>query len=172
MERDEDWELCNEDGFVYKRTRRISDPGESSNPVDPESDPAVEERNRRKRKKITLVKLKSKYQREIQQWDILSNSFNATQERAVRFETTQQREDSLNANEATSFQEDGSPASVFLDELLSKAEAQDVIINDVSRLCEVAENIIRVEEEETKQLLFDLDVWSSPRNLMASLCAD
>lgn len=47
-----------------------------------------------------------------------------------------------------------------------------MIINDVSNLCEVVEEIIRVEEEETKQSLFDLDVWSSPRNLMASLCAD
>lgn len=47
-----------------------------------------------------------------------------------------------------------------------------MIINDVSNMCEVAENITRVEEEEERQLLFDLDVWSSPTNLMASLCAD
>ncbi|KAJ4877875.1 Uncharacterized protein Rs2_42893 [Raphanus sativus] len=175
MERDEDWELCNEDGFVYKRIRRISDPGETtSNPVDPGLDPAAEERNRRKRQKRTLVKLRSKYQREIQQWEILSNSFDAMREKAAGgFQTTSQQEgddDRLNANEATSSH--GSSASVFLDELLSMAEAQEVIINDVSNLCEVVEEIIRVEEEETKQSLFDLDVWSSPRNLMASLCAD
>ncbi|KAL0855955.1 hypothetical protein Bca101_061108 [Brassica carinata] len=179
MERDGDWELCNDEGFVYKRDKRsrISDPGETSNPVVPGLDPAAEERNRRIRKKRTLVNLKRRYQREIQQWEILSNSFNAMQEKAAgRFQTTQ-GEDRLNANEATSFhdsraREDGSSASI-LDELLSMAEAQEEIINDVSNLCEVAENIIRVEEEETKQSLFDLDVWrSSPTNLMASLCAD
>lgn len=122
MERDEDWELCNEDGFVYKRIRRISDPGETtSNPVDPGLDPAAEERNRRKRQKRTLVKLRSKYQREIQQWEILSNSFDAMREKAAGgFQTTSQQEgddDRLNANEATSSH--GSSASVFLDELLS-----------------------------------------------------
>ncbi|KAF8058812.1 hypothetical protein N665_1241s0006 [Sinapis alba] len=174
----EDWELCNDDGFVYKRDKRsrISDPGETSNPVDPELDPAVEERNRRIRKKRTLVKLKRKYQREIEQWGVLSNSFNAMQEKAAGRlflqTTTQGEEDRLNANEATSFPDSRDGSASILDELLSMAEAQEVIINDVSNLCEVAENIIRVEEEETKQSLFDLAVWSSPRNLMASLCAD
>lgn len=53
---------------------------------------------------------------------------------------------------------------------LVQAEAQEAIVNDVSNLCEVAENICRVEQEE-QESLFDLAVWSSPRSLMASLCA-
>ncbi|CAH8383418.1 unnamed protein product [Eruca vesicaria subsp. sativa] len=176
MERDQDWVLCNDDGFVFKRIQNSEPPGETSNPVVPELDPAVVERNRRKRKKTTLLNLKSKYQREIHQWEILSNRFNATQEKASRFQTTQEREERLNA-EAASFRdsrarENNNSASSFLDELLSIAEAQEVMINDVSNLCEVAENIVRVEEEEVKQTLFDLDVWSSPKNLMASLCDD
>nr|VDD27961.1 unnamed protein product [Brassica oleracea] len=170
MEReDEEWELCNDDGFVFKREKRsrISDPGETSNPANPELDPAAEERNRRMRKKRTLAKLRSKYRSEIQQWEALSNRFNA-----ALFRTTLGEEERLNANEAASFHDGSSSASVFLDEHLSMAEAQEVIINDVSNLCEVAESITRVMEEERKQSLFDLDVWSSPTNLMASLCAD
>ncbi|RID43430.1 hypothetical protein BRARA_I00292 [Brassica rapa] len=176
MEReDEEWELCNDDGFVFKREKRsrISNPGETSNPVNPELDPAAEERNRRMRKKSTLAKLRRKYRSEIQQWEALSNRFNAMQERAAQFQTSQgEEEERLNANEATSFQDASSSASIYLDELVSMTEAQEVIINDVSNMCEVAENITRVEEEEERQLLFDLDVWSSPTNLMASLCAD
>ncbi|KAF8075655.1 hypothetical protein N665_1073s0003 [Sinapis alba] len=180
MERDEDWELCNDEGFVHKRVKRsrISGPGEASKPVEPELDPAVEERNRRMRRKRTLVKLKRKYQSEMTQWEILSNSFNAMQEKTARFKTPQ-REERLNATETTSSRapehggEDAPPKTVsfMLDELLFMAESQGAIINDVSNLCEVAENICRVEQEE-EESLFDLAVWCSPTSLMASLCAD
>ncbi|KAF8108209.1 hypothetical protein N665_0114s0094 [Sinapis alba] len=181
MERDEDWELCNDEGFVHKRVKRsrISSSGEASKPVEPELDPAVEERNRRIRKKRTLVKLKRKYQSEMEQWEILSNSFNAMQEKAVRFETAE-RGERLNASETTSSRaserggEDAPPKTVsfMLDELLFTAEAQGAIINDVSNLCEVAENLCRVEQEEEEDSLFDLAVWCSPTSLMAFLCAD
>lgn len=117
MEReDEEWELCNDDGFVFKREKRsrISDPGETSNPANPELDPAAEERNRRMRKKRTLAKLRSKYRSEIQQWEALSNRFNA-----ALFRTTLGEEERLNANEAASFHDGSSSASVFIDEHLS-----------------------------------------------------
>uniref|UniRef100_A0A1J3I147 Uncharacterized protein n=1 Tax=Noccaea caerulescens TaxID=107243 RepID=A0A1J3I147_NOCCA len=189
---DEDWELCNDDGFVYKRKkrRRISDSeedagaGETSRPPDPELDPAVKERNRRIRKKRILLKLKRKYQKEIEQWEILSNSLNAMEARADRFQTPQ-REERSNADEMTSFPEsscregareqggeDASAPPSLLDEILFAVEAQEAAIHDISNLCEVAENICRMEEEEKKQSLFDLAVWSSPTDLMASLCAD
>lgn len=103
---DGEWELCNDDGFVYKRRKRddISDAGETWKPPDPELDPVVEERNRRIKKKRIMLKLKRKYQREIDQWEILSNSLNAMQERADRFQTPQ-REERRIADETTSFPE-------------------------------------------------------------------
>ncbi|KAL1203373.1 hypothetical protein V5N11_033155 [Cardamine amara subsp. amara] len=189
-EDEEDWELYNDHGFVYKRKKRIriADAEESSKPPDPELDPVVEERNRRIRKKRTLLKLKTKYQSEIEQWEILSNTLNTMQEKANRFQTTQ-REERLNANETTSFPESSSttegarefggeednskPPPSMLDELFFMVEAQETVIDDVSKLCEVAENICRIEEEEKKQSLFDLAIWrSSPKDLMTSLCAD
>ncbi|XP_018483920.2 uncharacterized protein LOC108854768 [Raphanus sativus] len=179
MEGDKDWDLCNKEGFVFKRVKRSrisGGSGEASKPVEPELDPAVKERNRRMRKKRTLVKLKRKYQSEMEQWEILSNSFSAMQEKAVRFETAE-REERLNATETTSSSEHGgedatNTVSSMLDELLSMAEGQEAIINDVSDLCEVAEKICRIEHEEEEESLFDLAVWCSPRSLMASLCAD
>lgn len=132
---DEDWELYNDDGFVYKRKKRgrIADDEETSNPPDPELDPVVEERNRRIRKKRILVKLKRKYQSEIEQWEILSNSLNDMHEKADRFQSTQREEMLENANETMSFPknassrteeargfggEDASAPSSMLDELL------------------------------------------------------
>ncbi|CAL9248388.1 unnamed protein product [Arabidopsis halleri] len=188
IDEDEDWELFNDDGFVYKRKKRsrIADAEETSKPPDPELDPVVEERNRRIRKKSILVKLKRKYQSEIEQWEILSNSLNDMQKKADRFQSTQ-REERFNANETMSFfettsstteggrefgGEDASAPSSMLDQLLFMAEAQEAVINDVSKLCEVAENICRIEEEEKRQSFFDLPIWSSPTDLMTSLCAD
>ncbi|CAH8360935.1 unnamed protein product [Eruca vesicaria subsp. sativa] len=180
MEGCEDWALCNDEGFVHKRVKRshISSYGDSSQPVEPELNPAVKERNRRIRKKRTLVKLKRKYQREMDQWEILSNRFSAMQEKAARFQTAE-REERLNARETSSSRDlehggEDAPKTVssLLDELIFMAEAQGAIINDVSNLCQVAENICRVEQEEDEESLFDLAVWCSPRSLMASLCAD
>lgn len=124
----EDWELRNEEGFVFKRVKRsrISDSGEASKPVEPELDPAVEERNRRMRKKRTLAKLRRKYRSEIQQWEALSNRFNTMQEKAAQFQTSQGEEERLNANEATSFHDGSSSASIYLDELLSMVISKNV----------------------------------------------
>lgn len=85
---DEEWELCNDDGFIYKRRKRVGEEtiaGEASNPPDPELDPAEEERNRRKRKMKILLKLKRKYQKEIDHWEILSNNLCAMQEKSNKF---------------------------------------------------------------------------------------
>jgi hypothetical protein len=78
---DEEWELYNDDGFVYKRKKRRLDPAaaaEDQANVDPQAD----ERSRREYKKRTLLKLKAQYQREIDQWELLSNMLRAMEEKA------------------------------------------------------------------------------------------
>lgn len=70
---DDDWELINDDGFVYKCKKRPRlDPIASTSAPPP--DPVVEEKNRRERKRKTLIKLKERYQNEIHQWELLSNT--------------------------------------------------------------------------------------------------
>ncbi|XP_010425527.1 PREDICTED: uncharacterized protein LOC104710593 [Camelina sativa] len=185
IEEDEDFERFHDNGFVYKRKKRccIADAEETSKPPDPELDRVVEERNLRIRKNRTLKKLKRKQQSEIELWLILSNSSNAMQEKADRFRTTQRGEERLNADETMSFPEssttegarefgggDASAPSSMLDELLFMAEAQEAVINHYLKQCEVAENLCRIEEEEKKQSFFDLPIWSSPTDLMTSLC--
>ncbi|XP_010555947.1 PREDICTED: uncharacterized protein LOC104825319 [Tarenaya hassleriana] len=178
---DEEWELCNDDGFVYKRRkrRRVAGDENAARPPDPVVDAEAEERNRRERMRRILLKLKSRYQSEIEQWEILSSSLSAMQVKADRFRT-QQREHLGNAETTAYFQESSSGGAreeasgrpSVLDELLFMAEAQEAMIRDVSRMCEAAEEMCRVEEEEAKEALFDLQIWGSPRDLMSSLCAD
>ncbi|GAU45827.1 hypothetical protein TSUD_115150 [Trifolium subterraneum] len=57
---DDDWEICYDDGFVYKRKRRRLNPPEPVTSSEPDS-----EKLRKERKKQTLLKLKSKYENEI-----------------------------------------------------------------------------------------------------------
>ena len=79
---DEDWELVNDDGFVYRRLKRLRlDPTVSTSSATPPPDSDAEERNRKERKKSILLKLKTRYQQEIQQWEHLSNTLKALQDR-------------------------------------------------------------------------------------------
>lgn len=53
-----------------------------------------------------------------------------------------------------------------------QVEAQEAIIHDFSNLCDVAEAMCHNQEEEFKQLLFNLPIWALPHELMELLCDD
>lgn len=74
-EDDYEWELINDDGFVYRRKKPPGvDATSASALAPPLPDPAVEEKQRRERKKNALLKLKAKYRQEIDRWVHLSNT--------------------------------------------------------------------------------------------------
>ncbi|KAL2505237.1 hypothetical protein Adt_20858 [Abeliophyllum distichum] len=176
-EDDEEWELINDDGFVYKRKKRHRlEPTTSSAPPQP-PDPAVEEKHRRWRKKRTLLKLKDKYSKEIRQWELLSNTLKEMQKNA-NVQTEKRREvDSTSCFDGASSSNQPPAQSTsdsthrrLIDELFSQAEAQEAIIRDVSNLCDVAEALCSAQEERLKQQFTDLPIWeSSPRDLMEAL---
>ena len=79
----EEWELRrDDDGFTYKilKRQRLTDP---SAPVSqlPFTDPKVEAKQRRERKRNTLLKLKNQYQNEIHKWEVLSNTLHSMEEK-------------------------------------------------------------------------------------------
>lgn len=83
-EADDEWELCNDDGFIYKRKkRRLDSPAAAAPPPPPPPpDPLAEERHRRERKRRALLKIKGRYQEELALWEHLSNTCRAMQEKA------------------------------------------------------------------------------------------
>lgn len=95
---DDEWELFNDDGFIYKRKKRrrlANDPAavvDVSKKRDPVVDPEVEEKQRKERKRKALLKLKKKYQREIDQWELLSNTLSEMQEK-LTLRCREQREE-------------------------------------------------------------------------------
>ncbi|KAJ7970753.1 putative Cryptic loci regulator protein 1 [Quillaja saponaria] len=174
---DEDWELYNDDGFVYKRKKRRLDPAavaarlQSATDVDSQA----EEKRRREGKRNILLKIQAKYRGEIDQWESLSSTLCAMEEKARLFQQQREREQELEQTAllASPPSPATEPVSASLaDELLLQVEAQEAIIDDVSNLCDVAEVICNKKEEQFKQLLFDLPIWASPHELIASLCED
>ncbi|XP_021814068.1 uncharacterized protein LOC110756889 [Prunus avium] len=185
-EDDEDWELVNEDGFVFKRRKkRRVDPSADSSLRAPPSASAADlqedaEKLRRERKKKSLLKLKTQYQAEIDQWDLLSSTLRAVEERTCHLQEQQQQHRltekdrektaSLAGSGPSEPQGSESVCGSVVDELLLQAEAQEAIIGDVSNLCDIAEAMCSEQEEQITQSLLDLPIWGSPRELMNSLC--
>ncbi|XP_028772366.1 uncharacterized protein LOC114729523 [Neltuma alba] len=176
---DDGWELCNDDGFVYKRKKRRLDPDDAAAAAQvsftPDGDHLATLQQRRERKRRTLLKLKDKYQREIEQWDLLSSTLRAMEERASRVRQEQEEAREQNAPLASPSPTTEGKVSVggsLVDELLLQVEAQEAIIHDVSNLCDVAEAMCHKQEQQLNQSLFDLPIWASPNELMRFLCDD
>ncbi|KAH7577287.1 hypothetical protein ACOSP7_001863 [Xanthoceras sorbifolium] len=163
----DEWELCNDDGFIYKRKkRRLDDP-----PAPQLPDPEAEDRERRDRKRKALLNLKTHYQKEIDHWDFLSNTLRALQDNTHLKRHQDFREMESFLGSASKLDQDTQVGcGSLVDDLLLQAEAQEAIIHDVSNLCDVAEAMCNAQEEWVTQSLVDLPVWASPRELMASLC--
>ncbi|KAL3526103.1 hypothetical protein ACH5RR_014475 [Cinchona calisaya] len=185
-EDDDDWELINDDGFVYKRKKR---PGVECASVSalPLPDPAVEEKNRRERKKRALLKLKDAYQQEIDQWVHLSNTFKEMQQKSpIISSSSSQQQKSREINDNTTSSNKVSTASPvplekssdsdsrkLVDELLVQAEAQKSIIENVARLCDIGEALCSAREDRLKKLFTELPIWAlKPREMMTLLCQD
>lgn len=168
---EDQWELIiNADGFVYKRKkRRRLNPSSSSSsaPPPPPPDPAAEQKNRRERKKRALTKLRDKYQKEIDQWEHLSNMLRASQEKS---QNQQQCDEQTPSPPSLSEKSSDTGGERLLDDLLRRAETEEAVVQSVSNLCDMAEAICNLQEESMKQSLLDLPVWASPHELLSSLC--
>lgn len=165
------WELVNDDGFVYKRKKRRLDPSAVARPADPPPDPELEARQRRARKRTALLNVKHKYKKEIALWEHLSSTLSAMERSAGEKQDERNSGETL-AHEKSHPVDGGFQGVSLLDELLSQVEGQETLIHHITSLCDVAEALCDVEEENVKKSLLDLPVWGSPHELMTSLSED
>jgi len=120
---DDEWELCYDDGFVYKRRkrRRLNSPEPSTAP-----DQNALEKLRKERKKNTLLKLKSKYEKEIVHWEHLSNTLSALQlSSSNQLNEQQQQQQNQNLSIPST---SGSAESSHLHDLLSQVTSTFLVI--------------------------------------------
>ncbi|KAJ4973733.1 hypothetical protein NE237_006907 [Protea cynaroides] len=169
---EEEWELCNDDGFVYRRKKRRQDlNGAIAATEPPATDPEADQRQLKERRKMALLKLKDQYQREIDQWQRLSDSLQAMENRTQPPPSSSPSSSSM-VSARPQPRESESACRQLIDDLLLQAEAQETILQDLSNLCDMAETVCTAQEERLKQSFIDLPVWASPRALMASLSDD
>ncbi|KAK6928403.1 hypothetical protein RJ641_006994 [Dillenia turbinata] len=172
---DDEWELCNDDGFVYRHKKRRISSATVIAPSSPPPDLEAEEKNRRIRKKRTLLNIRERYRREISLWDNLSYTLRDIQLKAqIKREQRNQQQHQRNLEDPSepSSSQSTDLAEQSVDELFSQVEAQEAIIWDVSALCHVAEAMCKAQEEKWKEIFMDLPTWDSPRELMSALCDD
>ncbi|KAI3793921.1 hypothetical protein L1987_36544 [Smallanthus sonchifolius] len=163
---EQDWELVNDDGFIYRRLKRPR-PDSTATAAVPPPDLVAEAKARRERKKKVLLKLKTKYEQEIHHWEHLSNTLQALQDR------TQNQPPLTPPPVSLSVVPENSADSTYqelADTLLAQVEAQEATISEISRLCDVAEALCDAEEQRLRQPFIDLPIWEpSPRKLITSL---
>ncbi|KAG0492784.1 hypothetical protein HPP92_006182 [Vanilla planifolia] len=155
-----EWEVCNDDGFIYKRRRRRRPLPEEA----PQTDPTEElKRQQRSRKKRCLLAIREKYQREIEQWEELS---------AALLRLTAPTTTATGAGSAYHALVLPTPqCASTADDLLAQVEAQETAFRKVSDLCDLVDSFCEAREEAMIRSLFDLPIWGSPRKLMRSLCS-
>ncbi|XP_043726089.1 uncharacterized protein LOC122672684 [Telopea speciosissima] len=171
-EEEEEWELCNDGDFVYKRRKRRQDLSAAAT-APPTSDPEAEQRQLRERKKRALLKLKEQYQNEIDQWQRMSHTLQAMDTRAQP-QPFPSPPSSSSATESAKLPppELDSSCRQLIDDLVLQAKAQEAIVQDLSNLCETVETLCKAEEERVKQSFIDLPIWATPSALVASLSDD
>nr|XP_043634526.1 uncharacterized protein LOC122605636 [Erigeron canadensis] len=166
----QDWEVVNEDGFIFRRPKRLNLDLTNASAAAPPPDPAAEAKARVERKKRALLKLKSKYGQEIRHWELLSNTLQALENRTSNqpIPTSPPAQDQTVAVPPESSSD--SASRELADTLLAQVSAQEATIIEISRLCDGVEALCEDEEQRLKQRFMDLPIWDpSPQELMTAL---
>lgn len=166
---EDEWEVVNDDGFVYKRRKRKHNAPPPPPPsISTDTTTTNDEqylRQRRLLKKAALLNLKAKYVQEITEWESLSQM---SQNRSTS--TVASIKDPVASSSSVSLTQMQNARKGILRELLKQAEAQEDFIKGITSICDAAELICEAHERDLKQPLLDLPVWESPTTLVHSLC--
>lgn len=166
---EDEWEVVNDDGFVYKRRKRKHNaPPPTPPPISTDFTITNDEqylRQRRLLKKAALLNLKAKYAEEIREWESLSQMSQSTPTSAIT-----SIKDPVPSSSSLPRTQMQNARKCILRELLQQAEAQEAFIQDVESICNAAELICEAHERDLKQHVLDLPIWGSPTTLVHSLC--
>ncbi|PKA66160.1 hypothetical protein AXF42_Ash018450 [Apostasia shenzhenica] len=156
-----EWEVCNDNGFIYKRRRRRRHHPSPSEPP-PNDTESERRRQQRERKMQCLLTIRDKYQREIEQWESLSAAL-------LRLANPPAAATGVGTSCATPFPL--APRDLpQLDDFLAQMDAQEAALRKLSDFCDCVDSLCEAQEERLTQMLIDLPVWGSPRALIRSLC--
>ncbi|XP_075105214.1 uncharacterized protein LOC107773278 [Nicotiana tabacum] len=165
-----EWEIVNDDGFIYKRRKlqqlQVSSSTTSAFAAPVRSNPAVA---KLKRKKRVLLRILERFGKDIEELELWEKAVNDLK---VKSKIQQQKSSDPQPQQQPRPQPQLQSSSGFssVDQRLSQAEAKEDLIHNILKRCDVAEALCSAAEERVKQPFFDLPIWAhSPRSLIKSL---
>ncbi|OIT05762.1 PREDICTED: uncharacterized protein DDB_G0292186 [Nicotiana attenuata] len=171
-----EWEVINDDGFIYKRrkTQQLqvssSTTSASTSAAPARPNPAVAEL---KRKKRVLLRISERFDKEIEEleaWEKTLNDLKVNSKIQQQQTSDPQPQPQPQPQPEPQPQLQSSSGFSSVDQLLSQAEAREDVIRNILKRCDVAEALCTAAEERVKQPFFDLPIWAhSPRSLIKSL---
>ncbi|KAF3338014.1 hypothetical protein FCM35_KLT18601 [Carex littledalei] len=168
------WEICEDDGFIYKRRYHPVDQAFVASDAAAKAPEATEEseaelRRWRRQQKLSCLKgLRDKYKKELEKWERLSSAGNQLSEQVPERPSVDLRSQKVDGSQATRQMENlGHHHSV--DELLIQVECQEAIFRKIEEICSDVDALGEEKEENLANLLIELPIWSSPRTLLKSL---
>uniref|UniRef100_A0A0D9YUF4 Uncharacterized protein n=1 Tax=Oryza glumipatula TaxID=40148 RepID=A0A0D9YUF4_9ORYZ len=171
---DEDWEICNCDGFVYKRRRVLHPPdledaaaaaATSSAPGPPPE--AVLRRRRRQ----ALLRLRARYLDELSRWESLSSDVLAPLPAAPAADLPPRPPSDPVAASPPPGSSSSSSDLTVIDGLLAQAEVTEQLLKRLTEVCDEIDEFCHAHEAALVDAVTDLPVWGDPRELMNSLCS-
>ncbi|KAG8071287.1 hypothetical protein GUJ93_ZPchr0006g41573 [Zizania palustris] len=158
-----EWEIYNEDGFVYKRRRGPHHPDCEDAAAPSTAAPSPDSVLLRRRRQA-LLQLRAKYLLELSRWDSLSKDLLAPLP-ALPAALPRAPSDPIAASAP-----DFSDLDV-VDDLLAQAEVMDELLNKLSQACDEINELCDAHEATLVDAVAVLPVWGDPRELMNSLCS-
>ncbi|KAM0863327.1 hypothetical protein ACQ4PT_044670 [Festuca glaucescens] len=159
-----EWEIENDDGFVYKRPRVLYPAGrEDAGAAAPSAPGPPPESVRLQRRRRALLNLRAKYQAELSRWESLAS-------------------DVLVPLPAPSAAPSASPLSptastatvssdhAVLDDYIAEVEVQGEMLKKASQMCDEITEFCDEYEAALVDAVTALPVWGNPRELANSLC--
>ncbi|TVU29426.1 hypothetical protein EJB05_20991, partial [Eragrostis curvula] len=158
---DDEWEICNDNGFVYKRRRGLYP--DVAAPSSKAAVPDLEAERLRCRRRALLRRI-DKRKRELAHWEALKEKLDQL---PAPQPTPPQAPPTSLAPAAPSTATSASDS--VLDDLLAQVEAREVILETVSGLCDELNEACRAREEDIVDSITALPIWGDPKDLMTSL---
>jgi hypothetical protein len=185
---DEDYEICNDDGFVYKRHRGLCpDAAPTSAQLAGPNPEAI-----RRRRRDALLRLRGRRLRELERWEALEGKLlgplpaprpplpsSSDLSAAADTSASASMLDDLLAQVPPHRTPAGSAAWFFFikkysclmsfSSLVLQAEVDQAILTKVAGLCDEFDALCRTHEEEIADAITALPVWGDPKELVTTL---
>ncbi|GJM85427.1 hypothetical protein PR202_ga01873 [Eleusine coracana subsp. coracana] len=163
---DEDYEICNDNGFVYKRRRGlypdVAPP--STQVVGPDPEAA-----RRRCRLRALLRLRAQRLRELERWEALERKVQAQPSTTSGPPPPQASPASPGAAATAATSQSASVLDDLLARVAVQAEVEEAILKKVSGLCDEVDALCRAHEEDVVDAITTLPLWGDPKDLLLSL---